>query len=646
MGAAAVALDIIIAEPDRTGPRALAATWPEGPEWQAARNAVASLPDPDEVLAQSLKKLPSVGAFAAVDHPGGRLPVLKAGFALAGDNPGAAAPEFVSATASLPIIEAAATGLGSVNILPETDGVVRRVPMLVRIQDQLYPSLALELLRVVQGVSGYVVKGAGASGEGKSHGSTAIAAIRVGDFAIPTDGAGGLLLYDSGVKPGRHVPAWRILDGSSDPHAVEGALVLIGASATALQDQRTTPLASAMPGVEIHAQLIEQILNRQFLRRPGWAPGAELLATLSFGAFLILLLRKAGALRSALIATLLTAAGIGGSVFAFIRLGWLIDPVTLALAAVFVYIVSSILGRLKTERDRRQVRDAFARYLSPILVDQLARHPERLALGGENRELTLLFTDIRDFTSFSEEMDPAELGRFMNGFLTPMTAMIHAHRGTIDKYIGDCIMAFWNAPLDDPDHAAHALEAALAMRGTLDAFNAAAPQRKPIQIGIGINTGVCAVGNFGSDQRFDYSALGDTVNAASRFESLSKHYGVDIVVGESTAERCRHRFALLPLDRIRVKGKTRPVLLHALLGGAETLATPEFERVAAAQKELLSAYRERRWTEAKHQAATLRALDPRLSRLALLYEERIESCLDHPPVPDWDGIAIATAKQG
>jgi adenylate cyclase len=646
LGAAAVGFDIVLAEPDRTSPAALLEGWPEAPEWRSARATVAQLPDPDATLAEALQHLPAVVAFAATERPAGRAPELIAGFSFAGDAPAAAAPGFAGAVPSLAILEQSAAGNGAVNALAQGGGVVRRVPLLVRIGDRLFPGLAAELLRVAQGAPGYLVKGAGASGEGASGGRAEIAALRIGQAVAPTDGSGSLILYDSGSRAERFVPAWRVLDGSADPAAFAGAAVLIGASAAALQDVRATPLSAAMPGVEIHAQLMEQMINGQFLLRPGWAPGAELLATLGCGLLLIFLLRRAGALRSAAVALLLGGIAVAGSVLAFTRLGWLIDPVTPAVAVLAVYLLSSVLGRLRTERDRRQVREAFSRYLSPVLVDQLAAQPERLALGGENRELTLLFSDIRGFTSFSEEMEPQELGRFMNAFLTPMTAAIQARGGTIDKYIGDCVMAFWNAPLDDPDHAAHALEAALDMRAALEAFNAGRPDRPPVEIGIGINTGLCAVGNFGSEQRFDYSAMGDAVNAASRFESLSRHYGVDVVVGERTADRCRGRFALLPIDRIRVKGKATPVLLFALLGGAEMVDDPSFRNVAAAQEAMLSAYGARRWNEAVRHASALAALEPRLARLSALYRERIADHMRNPPDGSWDGIAVASGKHG
>jgi adenylate cyclase len=646
MGAGAIALDIVLAEPDRTAPQALAAAWPEGPEWAAARAAVARLPDPDAALAEAMGRIPSVAAFAATQRAGTRAPALKAGFAFAGEDPARAARSFAGAVSSLPAIEEASAGNGAVNAVLSGDGVVRTVPLLLRVEDQLYPGLASELLRVAQGASGYLVKGSGASGEGGSFGASEIAALRVGDAILPTEGSGSLLLYDSGPRPERFVPAFRILDDSAPGEAFEGALVLIGASATALEDTRPTPLSAAMPGVEIHAQILEQAINGQFLARPGWAPGAELLATLFGGALLILLLRSAGALRSSVVAALLAGVAVAGSILAFTRIGWLIDPVTPVLSVLAVFLLSSVLGRLRSERDRRQVRDAFARYLSPVLVDQLARQPERLTLGGERRDLTLLFSDIRGFTSFSEDLDPEELGRFMNSFLTPMTAVIQARGGTIDKYIGDCIMAFWNAPLDDPDHAANALQAALDMRRALDAFNAAARGRRPVQIGVGINTGLCSVGNFGSEQRFDYSALGDAVNAASRFESLTKHYGLDILIGETTAEICRGRFALLPVDRIKVMGKARPVLLHALMGGGETLADARFGRLADAQEAMLAAYWDRRWGEASRHASAVAEIDPGLQRLVAIYQERIAQFSRQGPAADWDGSAVAAGKHG
>jgi adenylate cyclase len=645
-GAAAVALDIVLAEPDRTGAAALLESWPAGAEREAARQALAQLPDPDAALAQALTLLPTVVAFAATERAGGRAPSLKPGFATAGNDPGAAAPAFSGAVPSLAALEEGAAGNGAVNALGEPGGVVRRVPLLVRIGGQLYPGLTPELLRVAQGASGYVLKGAGASGEAAAGAKPEIVALKIGQAAVPTEGAGSLILYDSGSRPERFVPAWRVLDGSADPALLSGALVLVGTSAAALQDVRATPLSGAMPGVEIHAQLLEQMIGGQFLARPGWAPGAELLATLAAGLLLVVLLRRAGALRSAAVAALLAGIAVAGSVLGFTRLGWLIDPVTPVATVLAVYLLSSVMGRLRTERDRRQVRDAFSRYLSPVLVEQLAERPERLRLGGTSRELTLLFSDIRGFTSFSEEMDPEELGRFMNAFLTAMTEAIQAKGGTIDKYIGDCVMAFWNAPLDDPAHAAHALEAALAMRQALAAFNAARPGRPPVEIGIGVNTGPCAVGNFGSEQRFDYSAMGDAVNAASRFEGLSKLYGLDIVVGESTAERSQDRFALLPIDVIKVKGKSRPARLFALLGGAETLADPNFARLAELQEGYLAAYAGRRWAEAERHAAAIAGLQPKLRALAALYRARIAEGRDLPDGADWDGIAVAAGKQG
>jgi len=299
------------------------------------------------------------------------------------------------------------------------------------------------------------------------------------------------------------------------------------------------------------------------------------------------------------------------------------------------------------------VRGAFSRYLSPGLVDELAANPDKLRLGGEMREMTLLFCDVRGFTTISEQLDPHSLTRLVNRFLTPMTDLILARRGFIDKYMGDCIMAFWNAPLDDPAHPRHGCDSALAMVSELRSLNAhlvreadeAGHPIPPLAVGIGLNTGMCCVGNMGSDQRFDYSVISDEVNLASRLEGQSKIYGVSIVMGENTRQRVPE-LAALELDLLRVKGKTRPVRIYALLGGEDVAARPEFVELAHAQDGLLAAYRGRRWEEALAALDVCRRLGSEfdLEDLHALYQARIDEYRATPPPPDWDGVHTAATK--
>ena len=287
------------------------------------------------------------------------------------------------------------------------------------------------------------------------------------------------------------------------------------------------------------------------------------------------------------------------------------------------------------------------------MVNVLAAHPERLQLGGELREMTFLFCDVRGFTSISEQFkaNPQGLTHLINRFLTPMTDIIMAERGTIDKYMGDCIMAFWNAPLEDADHADHACASALAMVRELEGVNArlaaeAAAEKRPfypLKIGVGLNSGECVVGNMGSDQRFDYSVLGDAVNLASRLEGQSKTYGVDIVMGETTRRKAPS-WAALELDLIAVKGKKEAVRIFALLGDGTTAQAPEFRALVERHDAMLAAYRAQDWARARVALGESARLGTRLAHLYELYEERISHYVAHPPDRDWDGVFIATSK--
>jgi adenylate cyclase len=398
--------------------------------------------------------------------------------------------------------------------------------------------------------------------------------------------------------------------------------------------------------------MAEQALLGRFLNRPDWGDGVEVMYMALLGLLLTLLLPRFGAIRCALAAAAGVAAALYATWKAFTVYGYLLDPVFPVLSVMAVYMVSSLINYLRSETERRQVRNAFSRYMHPKLVEELAKHPEKLTLGGETREMTILFCDIRGFTTISEQYDAHGLTRVITRFLTPMTDIIMERMGYIDKYIGDCIMAFWNAPLDDADHAANACEAALTMQETLKKLNEAwrleaeAEGRRhlPINIGVGLNTGPCCVGNMGSDQRFNYSVLGDDVNLASRLESQSKTYGVGIIIGPLTREKAPD-FAALELDLIKVKGKTRPVRIFTLLGRADLNADAAFRRHETAHKAMMEAYRARNWDQAERALADCRAgalFD--LHKLYDMYDERIKACRLSPPPADWDGSYTATSK--
>lgn len=649
LGASAIAFDAVFAEPDRSSPARAVAAWPASPETERLKSAAARMPDNDDVFAASMKGAGVVTGFTLISERNAVAPLSKAPFALAGDDPADYVEDFSGAVANLPKLEQAAAGNGSFTFLPEYDGVVRRVPLLLRKDGRLLPSLSLEALRVAQEARGYAVKCSGGSGEKGGH--TGISKIKVGGLVIPTDGNGRVWVYFTGFAPHRTVPAWKIFEKDFDASLVQGNITFVGTSAAGLMDLRVTALNPVLPGVELHANVAEQALLGRYLERPDWAPGAEWLYMLFLGVLLTILLPMSGAAVSALVGAAGAALALYASWRAFSVYGYLLDPVFPVLTVVAVYMASSLVSYLRSETERRQVRNAFSRYMHPKLVEELAKHPEKLKLGGETREMTILFCDIRGFTTISEQYDAAGLTKVITRFLTPMTDIIMERLGYIDKYIGDCIMAFWNAPLDDAAHCANACEAALTMQDTLAVLNekwrleAEAEGRKhlPINIGVGLNTGPCCVGNMGSDQRFNYSVLGDDVNLASRLESQSKAYHVKIIIGPRTREQAPD-FAALELDLIKVKGKTRPVHIFTLLGRADLNASEAFKKHEAEHKGMLEAYREQRWDEAEKHLAACRGSAYNLDPFYEMYAERIKAYRAAPPPADWDGAYTATSK--
>ena len=434
-------------------------------------------------------------------------------------------------------------------------------------------------------------------------------------------------------------------------------VVLIGGYFS-LRDNHRTPFSSDLagahgesPGIEVHAHAISQFLHGRSVQKP----------TLPERLGLLLLVAAVGTGLGALNLSTSKRFGLAGVVIAVLwftgfyisrEFGVMIRLIEPTIALLLATWASDAVMGAEAKRQREFINSAFTRYLNPSLVKRLADDPSKLQLGGEMRDMTLLFCDIRGFTTISEKFDAQGLTRFINRFLTPMTDLIMANRGTIDKYMGDAIMAFWNAPLDDAEHAANGCRAALKMRDRLKELNghwkeeaeAAGQVHIPVNIGIGLNSGICCVGNVGSDQRFDYSVLGDDVNLASRLEGQSKTYGVDIVIGENT-ERVTKMLAVLELDLITVKGKTKPVHIYALVGDDELAQDQGFLTLKSEHEAMFATYRQKKWAEATRHLESCRKIAPPLMMgLYELYEERIASYLEAPPSADWDGVYVATSK--
>ncbi len=646
MGALVVGLDMVFPEPDRMSPSAIAATAP-GLDSEA-RAALAALPSYDAAFAEAL-----AGARVVLGQAGARAQASRAvdsgprtSIAFLGADPRAFVIRFPRVLRNVAELEDAAAGRGLVSLAAEPDGIVRRVPALMSAGDQVYPTLAIEMLRVATGETTLVARASPVGVEG----------VLIGGVFAPTDVRGRMWVHFAPHDPELYVSAVDVIEGRVDPDRFRQRLVLVGASAIGLLDVKATPLDSALPGVEVHAQLLETILFESALSRPDYAPGLELIAAVALGLAMIVLVPRLGPLWALALGAAAAAAMLGFSWRMYAEERVLIDPVYPAISSLGVYAILAFLNYLRNERERDQVRSAFGRYLAPKLVERLAADPDQLALGGETRELTVLFADARGFTTIAEVFrdDPQLLTRLMNRLLTPLSNAILERGGAIDKYMGDAIMAFWNAPLDVEDHEKAACAAALDMRRRLAALNAerkaeaeaADVQFVPLDLGVGINTGACVVGNMGSEVRFDYSALGDPVNVASRLEGLTRSFGAPILVGSATWAAAQDAFAFVEIDRIRVKGKTAPETLYALLGDAELRAAPGFRGTAEAAEIALKRYRAQDWDGAEMALVAMESIDPRgrLGGFRRLYAERIARLRDAPPGPDWDGVETATEK--
>jgi adenylate cyclase len=664
LGVAAIAFDAVFSEPDRTTPQRMVRSWFDATTpSELVEELSRRLPDHDTVFAKAIANAPTVLGFPLTPEPTVQRPIVKWSLAMAGDDPRPFLAPFRGAIVNLPQLAESAKGAGSFSIVPERDGVIRRVPLMYALNErdgtgQIIPSLAAEALRVAQieppqNGPTYIIKASNANNQGAFGEHTGVNHIRIGKVIVPTDANGRIWLRDTGRVGARTIPAWTVMQGEASAEDLSGTIVFIGTSAQGLKDLRVTPLDAALPGVDVHARLAEQMILGDYLLRPDWMDGAEWVYLLVSGIALLLLLPRWGPMPCAVVATLAIGAAFAGSWFGYTQQHMLIDPFYPSIAVLAVYLASSLLVFLRTESERKRVRTAFSQYMAPAMVERLARDPSQLKLGGETRDMTVLFSDIRDFTSISETMDAAALIRFLNRFLTPMTNIITGRSGTIDKYMGDAIMAFWNAPLDDPDHAPNAARASLEMLKELDRLNSTMAEEakaadqpfRPLAIGIGLNTGPLSVGNMGSDLHMNYSVVGDDVNLASRLEGQSKTYGVPIVIGENTRARLGDGFAILELDLLRVKGKQRPVRVFGLLGDEKVGGEVWFRAISEAQGAMLKSYRAGDWPRA---AALLglckRASEGRFQALWKLYEDRIEEMRSQALPADWDGVAVARTK--
>jgi adenylate cyclase len=646
LGAVVIAFDVIFSEPDRLNPDAAAETFRDLDE--DAKAKLRALPSNDQVFADAMRHsrvvLGESGLSEVIAELDKTIPVT--GMAMLGGDPQRFMFDFPGLLRNTHVLESAAGGHGLLTINPERDGIIRRVPMIMLAQGQTMPSLSFEILRLATGTDTIFIKSDVAG----------IKSVAVKGFEVPTDRNGQLWVHFARYDPTLYVPAVDVLEGRVAPEKIARKLVLIGTSAVGLNDIKTTPVSAAMPGVEIHAQVLEAALTKSLLAQPHYGALLEFGAAFVLGLLVIAFTPQLGPITLVVVGAMFATVLIGTSWYFYTQHRLLIDFTYPLLSTTVIYLTLIFASFVREQAQRRQIRSAFSQYLSPALVEQLAQSPEKLVLGGEERELTIMFSDVRGFTTISESFksDPQGLTTLMNRFLTPLTNAILARKGYIDKYIGDAIMAFWNAPLDDREHQINACNAALDMLERIDVLN---EQREveakesghpffPIKVGVGLNTGACTVGNMGSDVKFNYSVLGDSVNLASRLEGQSKEYGFPIIAGSKTALAVKDKFAILELDFIMVKGKKEPEVIYAIAGREETAHSGRFQRLRNLTIEMLACYRSRDWDGALAAIERGRRTDDAntLELLYNLYEARVLDYQKDPPPEDWNGAFALLTK--
>ena len=645
-GALVIAFDVIFPEPDRLSPDVVAEVFRDLDE--ETRRKIRASSSTDSAFAEALRRsrvvLGETGLPLAV--PRTDAPSSAVAVATLGADPRPFLLNFPGLLTNLPILDKAAAGRGLFSIRSERDGIVRRVPLVMLAQGDIKPTLTFDMLRVVTGASTILIKSDVAG----------VRSVAIPGFELPTDRHGQLWIHFAPHDPARFVSASDVLEGRVGAQQVGRKLVLIGTSAAGLLDLKTTPVDPNMPGVEVHAQILESMLTKSMLSAPNYAIGAELFAALLIGAGIIWIAPILSPFFLLALGALISALVVGTSWYYYTQEKLLIDFTYPLLSSILIYLTLVFTNYIGEQAQRRRIRSAFSQYLSPTLVAQLAQSPEKLVLGGEQRTMTIMFSDVRGFTTISEmyKDDPQGLTSLMNSFLTPLTNAIIDRKGTIDKYMGDAIMAFWNAPLDDPSHELNACEAAIDMLDRVETLNRARKQEAesnsrpfiPLNIGVGINTGRCVVGNMGSDLRFDYSVLGDSVNLASRLEGQCKSYGLPIIVGSQTANVAKDKFAVLEIDFVAVKGKKEPEVVYAIMGRDDLANSGRFQRWRDLNIEMLAYYRRRDWDLALAAIERGRSFDEeqRFATLYDVYSTRIRTFQKSPPPDDWDGAYALDSK--
>ena len=541
---------------------------------------------------------------------------------------------------NMQIFQQAALDAGHFNFHTDSDSITRRVPLFYEYGGQLYEALSFALARHVLAANAELILDIKAEG-----GEQRVEGVFFGDYYIPlSPELDALIPYKGKQGYFLRVSAVDVLKGRVKPDVLRGKIVVLGTTAHGLFDQRATPITESYPGVEVHASLIAGILDQQIMGSPAFIEGIESLFLLLVAFISIILLLWLSPVWATIYVFAVNGALIWLNLYVWQEILLVLPIATTLLMSLALYIFNMAYGYFVEVNNKHQLGSLFGQYVPPQLVDEMSENPNlSLSLEGESREMTVLFSDVRGFTNLSEGLSPKQLSQLMNTFLTPMTHIIHKQRGTIDKYMGDAIMAFWGAPLQDPEHALHALQAALAMIACLKTLQPALKEKgwPPLKVGIGLGTGIMNVGNMGSEFRMAYTVLGDTVNLGSRLEGLTKEYGVDIIVSAATKEAVPE-YSYRLLDIVRVKGKEQPVSIFEPLGITTELDT-KLLRELEGYHQALYAYQGQQWLQALEQFQRLHDLQPQ-KQIYKIYQNRSQHFLNYAPAANWDGVFTHTHK--
>ena len=550
--------------------------------------------------------------------------------------------EYERHTSNLPILVEAAPRAGFFdNPLVDQDGVYRRVPLVQKYEGRIYPSLALALVNLSQGEPGIEFE----FDPPDVRSSLNLERVWIGELSARVDEEVAVYVpYRGPSYSFPYVSATDVIRGTvEDPSVLKDAIVLVGTTAPGLFDFRVTPVSNIYPGVEVHANIVSGFLDHRIKQKAPYYIGIEIVMMLLIGALVAFLFPRLSPLFSALFGAALVGGVIGLAMVLWTGANFIMPMGSLVVYVLALFLSHLLYGYFIESAGKRSVQRLFGQYVPPELVDEMAEAPDEVSMEGDSRDMSVLFSDVRGFTTISEGLEARELSQLMNEFLTPLTGVIHEHRGTIDKYMGDAIMAFWGAPLNDPGHATHALEAGLHMTRVVRELDEPFEKRgwPKIKIGVGINTGEMRVGNMGSEFRMAYTVMGDAVNLGSRLEGLTKGYGVEFICSESTRLAGPSDWAYRELDKVKVKGKNEPVTIYEPLGPTDEL-DPDFRQDVARHRGALKAYRSQQWDEAEKQWAAMHAQRPHL--LYEIYLARIKDLREAPPGPNWDGVFTHTSK--